>query len=29
MASGIFIKAMPYVFEEEGGYVNNPADPGG
>lgn len=24
-----FQKVMPYIFSEEGGYVNNPADPGG
>ncbi len=29
MAKGTFLNVLPYVFEEEGGYVNHPADPGG
>lgn len=29
MAKKTFSKILPYVFEEEGGYVNHPADPGG
>ncbi len=29
MAKGTFLNILPYVFEEEGGYVNHPADPGG
>lgn len=29
MANGTFIKAMPHILVEEGGYVNHPADPGG
>ena len=24
-----FSTIMPYIFQEEGGYVDNPADPGG
>ncbi len=24
-----FQKVMPYIFSEEGGYADNPADPGG
>lgn len=29
MAKGTFLNVLPYVFGEEGGYVNHPADPGG
>jgi len=29
MAKATFAKAMPHVFTEEGGYVDNPKDPGG
>ncbi|KXF75346.1 acetylmuramidase [Paramesorhizobium deserti] len=29
MAQGTFPQCMRYVFEEEGGYADNPADPGG
>lgn len=29
MANETFAKALPYVFSEEGGYVDNPKDPGG
>ncbi len=29
MAKETFLNVLPYVFEEEGGYVNHPADPGG
>jgi len=29
MANGTFAKVISHVFEEEGGYVNHPSDPGG